>query len=246
MACTVLAAVGLLAVAGAAAIRQNAIPSALAWGLLLAGALNVLVGLLQYYKLADALVPWITSPTFGRPWGTLRQPNQFATSISLALIGVLWLYVTWDSRRMRISLIAAAVLLIAATAASGSRTGVLQLALIAVTAGGVAWKERRAPTPARRLPPPLALLAMLPLYFALNWLLPHLSATGSGGKAVASAGALVQRLQPTALGNESRLTLWHNVLSLIAERPFTGWGWGELSYAHFMACLLYTSPSPRD
>jgi len=244
MACTVLAAVGLLAVAGAEAIRQNAIPSALAWGLLLAGAVNVLVGLLQYYKLADALVPWITSPTFGRPWGTLRQPNQFATSISLALIGVLWLYATWDSRRIRISLIAAAVLLIAATAASGSRTGVLQLALIAVAAGVIAWKERRTtsdPAPHRCLPPPLALLAMLPLYFALNWLLPQLSATGSGGKAVASAGALVQRLQPTALGNESRLTLWHNVLSLIAERPFIGWGWGELSYAHFMAVY----PGPR-
>ncbi len=242
MACAALAGIALSALAGASREgKAVSIPAALAWGILAVGVANAVVGLLQYSNLAKTLLPWITSPTSGRAWGTLRQPNQFATLISLALVAVLWLYATWGSRRMRISLIAAAVLLIAATAASGSRTGVLQLALIAVAAGMVAWKERRAPTPARRLPPPLALVAMLPLYFALNWLLPQLSATGSGGKAITSAGALVQRLQPTALGNESRLTLWHNVLSLIAERPFTGWGWGELSYAHFMAVY----PGPR-
>lgn len=242
MACAALAGIALSALAGASREgKAVSIPAALAWGILAVGVANAVVGLLQYSNLAKTLLPWITSPTSGRAWGTLRQPNKFATLISLALVAALWLHATWDSRRMRISLIAAVVLLIAATAASGSRTGVLQLALIAVAAGAVAWKERRALTPARRLPPPLALLAMLPLYFALNWLLPQLAAIGTSHKAVASAGALVQRLQPTALGNESRLILWHNVLSLIAERPFTGWGWGELSYAHFMAVY----PGPR-
>ncbi len=245
MACAALAGIGLSALAGARREgRVVAIPTALAWGVLAAGVINALVGLLQYGNLAEDLLPWITSPTAGRAWGLLRQRNQFGTLISLALVATLWLYATRDSRRMRAGLVAAAVMLIAATAASGSRTGALQLALIAVVAGVVAWKERRAtsdPIPARRLPPPLALLAILPLYFALNWLLPQLAAIGTSSKALTSAGALVQRLQPTALGNESRLTLWHNVLSLIAERPLTGWGWGELSYAHFMAVY----PGPR-
>lgn len=31
----------------------------------------------------------------------------------------------------------------------------------------------------------------------------------------------------------SRLTLWANVIHLIAERPWFGWGWGELDYAHY-------------
>jgi hypothetical protein len=35
--------------------------------------------------------------------------------------------------------------------------------------------------------------------------------------------------------------LWSNVLSLIAQKPWLGWGWGELDYAHFMT--LY--PGPR-
>jgi hypothetical protein len=38
-----------------------------------------------------------------------------------------------------------------------------------------------------------------------------------------------------------RATLWSNVLHLIAQRPWTGWGWGELDYAHFIT--LY--PGPR-
>ncbi|EER58028.1 O-antigen polymerase [Acidovorax delafieldii 2AN] len=28
--------------------------------------------------------------------------------------------------------------------------------------------------------------------------------------------------------------LWSNVLYLIAQKPWTGWGWGELDYAHYM------------
>ncbi|MCT8174917.1 PglL family O-oligosaccharyltransferase [Variovorax sp. CY25R-8] len=220
---------------------RSAIARATVWGLLVAGALNAVLGLLQYYDLAEFLFPWITSPGPGRAWGTLRQRNQFATLINLALVASLWVYATSGSRRMRIGLAAAMVLLIAANAASGSRTGLLQLALIAGTVAWMAWQERRRGPPINRLPPASALLAMLPLYFALNWLLSHLAAAGTTGKALTSAGALVQRLQPTALCNESRLTLWHNVLSLIAERPLTGWGWGELSYAHFMAVY----PGPR-
>jgi len=39
----------------------------------------------------------------------------------------------------------------------------------------------------------------------------------------------------------SRITLWRNVLHLIGQRPWLGWGWGELDYAHFIT--LY--PGPR-
>jgi hypothetical protein len=36
-------------------------------------------------------------------------------------------------------------------------------------------------------------------------------------------------------GSDSRIALWSNVLTLIAQKPWFGWGWGELDYAHFMA-----------
>ena len=34
-------------------------------------------------------------------------------------------------------------------------------------------------------------------------------------------------------GCTSRMVLWSNVLHLIAQKPWTGWGWGELDYAHY-------------
>jgi hypothetical protein len=38
-------------------------------------------------------------------------------------------------------------------------------------------------------------------------------------------------------GSDSRIVLWANVLTLIAQQPWFGWGWGELDYAHFMAAF---------
>lgn len=37
---------------------------------------------------------------------------------------------------------------------------------------------------------------------------------------------------PQSMG--SRRELWANVLYLIAQKPWTGWGWGELDYAHYI------------
>ncbi|MET3377431.1 O-antigen ligase [Variovorax boronicumulans] len=239
LACAVLAAIGVSALTGAALVRMPLAREALAWGVLAAAVLNAVLGLLQYFDLAETLLPWVTSPTVGRAWGTLRQRNQFATLISLGFVAALWLYAARKSRREPV--LVGGVLLLVATAASGSRTGLLQIVLIAGGASLVAWRQRRTERQIGpfSLPHPLALLSMLPLYFVANWLLPRLAASGSAN-VLASAGALVQRLEPAALGGDSRVTLWRNVLSLISERPLTGWGWGELSFAHF--ATLYSGP----
>ena len=44
---------------------------------------------------------------------------------------------------------------------------------------------------------------------------------------------MMHRLREGAPDAHSRLLLWRNVLELIAQRPWTGWGWGELSFAHY-------------
>src|SRR6185369_6939465 len=38
----------------------------------------------------------------------------------------------------------------------------------------------------------------------------------------------------------SRMVLWSNVLHLIGQKPWLGWGWGNLDYAHYMT--LYNGP----
>jgi O-antigen ligase len=227
-ACTALAVVGLAACAGAGLARAS--PSqqaALAWGLLVAGLLSAILGLLQYYGLAESLAPWTTSADLGQAYGNLRQRNQFATLISMALIAALWLHAA-RGRGMRAALLPAGLLLILAAAASTSRTGLLQLLLISGISAFLAWRERRRSSEEAanyRLPRPLLLLSLVPAYFIAAWLLPLL--VGS------EVDSMMRRLREGAPDAHSRLVLWGNVLDLIAQHPWTGWGWGELSFAHY-------------
>ncbi|RZL92448.1 MAG: polymerase [Variovorax sp.] len=209
----------------------------LAWGLFCAGLGSAALGLLQYYGLADALAPWTTQPELGQAYGNLRQRNQFASLISMALISALWLHAA-DGARLRARLLAPSVgLLLLGAAASTSRTGLLQLIGICGMSAFIAWRERRdrsGDVPARhRLPHPLWLLALLPAYFAAAWFLPWLASSG--------VEDMIHRLRHGAPDDHSRLVLWRNVLELIAVHPWAGWGWGELSYAHYS--MLY--PGPR-
>ncbi|MFS2163465.1 PglL family O-oligosaccharyltransferase [Variovorax sp. Varisp62] len=237
-ACAAMAVIAMAALVGARMSSAAAASGPLAWGILAAGVISAVLGLLQYYGLAEPLAPWTTSPPLGQAYGNLRQRNQFATLISMALVAALWLYATQASPRSRRGLVVASLLLLVAQAASTSRTGLLQLLSIIGVASVIACRERRS-IPGRErarfsLPPPVALLAAIPLYFAICWVLPHL--VGGGG-----VEGMLQRLEKGAPDDHSRLILWHNVLSLIAERPWTGWGWGELSFAHYST--LY--PGPR-
>ena len=229
---------GLAACTGAALAsdpsRARGLFSWLAKGLLAAGLISALLGLLQYYGLADLLVPWTTAPDVGQAYGNLRQRNQFASLINIALIAALWLYATSVSHQRRRWLQAAGVLLVVAQAAATSRTGLLQLICIAGICAFIARQDRRQNSVAESfsLPHHYTLLAMVPLYFAIGWLLPHLASSGVEG--------MGQRLREGAPPGHSRLLLWHNVLTLIGQHPWRGWGWGELSFAHFTT--LYDGP----
>jgi O-antigen ligase len=57
-----------------------------------------------------------------------------------------------------------------------------------------------------------------------------------------AAHGMLARLRGGELACASRITLWSNVLNLIGQKPWLGWGWGELDYAHYMH--LY-GQSPR-
>ncbi|RQO62908.1 polymerase [Variovorax sp. KBW07] len=235
--CMAIAGMAAMACVGSSiAVSGPTAVLALPCGILIAGLLSAVLGLLQYYGLAEWLVPWTTSPALGQAYGNLRQRNQFATLISMALVAALWLYAVRASPRMRCGLMLAGVLLLAALAASTSRTGLLQLLLIVGVASVVARRERRCVFDAEisrpSLPPPHVLLAMIPLYFAMALVLPRLAGGGVEG--------MLQRLQTGASDDHSRLILWRNVLALISERPWTGWGWGELSFAHYST--LYLGP----
>ncbi|OQW88755.1 MAG: polymerase [Rhodoferax ferrireducens] len=202
---------------------------ALAW--VMAATLSAVIGLLQYFGATSLLGQWVNHTELGQAFGNLRQRNQFASLLGIGLVAVLCLSLRAPTRnpwtlptRSLALLLALAALISAGNAASSSRTGLLQLALIAVLT--LWWLRGRAAGDKRRVQAVLAtaLAAYAVATFALP-LLAGLDPFGSGAWA---------RLRAGDAACASRLTLWGNVLHLIARKPWGGWGWGELDYAHFI------------
>ncbi|MES2973119.1 MAG: Wzy polymerase domain-containing protein [Pseudomonadota bacterium] len=193
-----------------------------AW--LAAALVSAVAGLLQYAGWAGPFAPWVNQTAPGEAFGNLRQRNQFASLMSIGLAVLVWHSLARDSGNRRWVPAALAALLAAASAASASRTGLVQLALICVLA--VLWHPASRARAWR-----LAASALL-AYMLATVLLPLLL-----GLSPASQGVFA-RIAEDSAPCTSRLTLWANVLQLIAQRPWAGWGWGELDYAHF--AHLYT------
>ena len=213
-------------------------------GELVAGAwlavavLSAVIGLAQYFGLAHVLSPWISQTQAGEAFANLRQRNQFATLTSIGFISLLALAAVKHEPAAQARgrwtpwwAYPAALLLALGNAASNSRTGLMQWVLILLLAG---WWF----LPGRRRLAGFTLQGLLAYgvaVFALPWLLEW--ATG-----VHSGGLLGRLAEPPTCG--SRKILWSNVLRLIAEKPWLGWGWGELDYAHFIT-LYPNEPGAR-
>jgi O-antigen ligase len=188
---------------------------ALAW--LLAATASTAVSLLQYFGVGDRLAPWVNPSVIGEAFANLRQRNQFASLTAIGMASLFWL----SSRGLaRWPAFAAMAWLAVGNAATTSRTGLVQMLLLFLLA--CAW-------PTQRRGRAMLWLAGLVTYavaaLALPWLLEF--ATG------VSAGRLWERVAALDACS-SRMALWSNVLQLIAQRPWLGWGWGNLDYAHFV------------
>ena len=215
----------------------------LAGGLVLAAGAASVVGLLQYFVGDAGLAPWIPASAPGQAGGSLRQRNQQASLLSLGLWALVW----WTLHARRPTPVGAddraaapglrggtglasggvlcmvgVVWMAMAAAATASRTGALQWLLIVALA--LAWR-RTGPGAALRLA-----LAALAVYAVAAWALPELLWRIEG----VHADALLNRFAGESRSCTSRRVLWSNLLTLIAQKPWLGWGWGELDYAHYI------------
>ncbi len=204
--------------AGGSAERANV--SALFFGgLAVAGAAGVLLAWVQVFHPEWADGRWIAIPTMaGRAVGNLRQPNHFSTMMVFACVGVAWL---GARGRLPVSLacvgLAAFIGVIVLTA---SRTGMV--AMLLLTAWGVF--DRGLPRVLR-----VALVAA-PVIYGLAWggmwLWSH---TDQSVTFAAEA-----RLHDGSDISSSRFGIWSNVLSMIAQQPWTGVGYGRFNFAWTM------------
>lgn len=188
-------------------------------GLAVAGAAGTLLALVQVFHPAWADGRWVAIPTMaGRAVGNLRQPNHFSTMMVFACVGVAWL-----GARGRLPLghacagLAAFIGVIVLTA---SRTGMV--AMLFLTAWGLL--DRRLPKGLR-----LALVAA-PLIYGLAW--GGMWLWSHADQSVAFAAEA--RLHDGSDISSSRFKIWSNVLSLIAQQPWTGVGYGRFNFAWTM------------
>ena len=202
-----------------------------AWSWLIAGLFSSSMGLLQYFGAASDLNPWVNQTRYGEAFANLRQRNQFATLTNISLAVLIWMVLRYSKRDEELKTqylwlaIAAACFLAVGNAISSSRTGLFQLVLICLLYG--VWRSWRLVW-IRHL-----LVSALLVYAVATFAMPYLA-----GLNMSVYGTFARLGQDDACG--SRLMLWSNVLHLIAQKPWLGWGWGELDYAHFIT--LYNEP----
>ena len=207
-----------------------------AW--LIASLLSASIGVLQYFGQTPAFLnPWFNTASVGEAFGNLRQRNHFATLCSIGLLALVWRAARRGSAREALPFMQwvswglSALLLACANAASGSRTGFLQWWLVAGLGLLWWWQGRKLD---KGIEAPQALAAVmgavaLALYLVSLWLMPQVLEIATGF----TSDGLLGRFKDEA-GCSSRRILWANMLHLIAQKPWFGWGWGELGFAHFV------------
>ena len=219
---SVALALGLVAVGR---VSSAVLWRAAVWAWVAAAVLSAGMGLLQYLDLAADLAPWVNQAGSGVVFANLRQRNQFATLCAIGLAALAWGYAAHNPAGRGPRMLAAAFVGVV-WGLTGSRTGLLELLLLWLLA--LVWRFA-APAPGRVWP----VLAAATLAYALaaSGLVPGL---GDGGP------VLLARVWEGNAVCASRFTLWANVWQAVLEKPWLGWGWGELGYAQFMTLTTGT------
>jgi Virulence factor membrane-bound polymerase, C-terminal/O-Antigen ligase/Protein glycosylation ligase len=215
---------------------------AITW--LVVALVSVAMALFQYLRVEHWFEPWISHSADGAAFANLRQRNQFATLCGIGLLALLHLLQSTlrkdavnasvhknASKASTLSIVSENVLIASGwpwlaitvlaigNGLSSSRTGALQWLLIAAVV--LCWRASL-----HRKVVQLALGA-LAIYAVVVALMPWFArlvdnpSNGLWGRASENAGS------------SSRLWLYSNVLELIAQKPWLGWGWRELGYAHY-------------
>ena len=232
-----LMCVWLMAAVGRRAARDEALLRCLVGALLAAALISAVLGVLQYLGLARELSPWVNQPLKGDAFANLRQRNQFASLTSLGLVALLgWVAARAKAQRMTPQCWSLAWVLLnvlaAGVACSVSRTGAVQWALVGVLMAAWGWRTAKQETGFGKGLVWLALAAPM-LVAVWSVLMPWLALQTTGEWGASMILRVTGQAQDYAACGGRRV-LWANVLALIAQHPWLGWGWGETDYAHFM------------
>ncbi len=183
--------------------------------LLGAVAIEALLGLVQYYLLVSG--NWIGYDTqTNRPYGIFQQPNVMASFMATGLSLAIWLELRGDAnpwlKGLRYGVIlATSLLLVVLQSRVGQLGGVMALLLLSAQLG----RERRLGR----------MLALVALGILLGLTSQYLMAGARRGLEIYQSGGM-------------RSIYWPYAAKLIAQMPWTGWGYGSFESVflhHYMA-----------
>ncbi len=219
------AAVTLLAasvlMAGAALMPSPLLWTAFFVAWLVAGFSGVLTGVLQVFAPDAVDGTWIARTSIpGRAVGNLRQPNHLATLLLWSAAAVVPLLEMLALRRhvaIKATLCALFAAMLFGIVLTGSRTGLVGVGML------VAWGllDRRLSRTAR------GLLLASPLICAASWMLLGWLSSALDAGAVGAA----TRLGESQDYSSGRWSIWRDTLTLIAQHPWFGVGFGEFNFA---------------
>lgn len=193
---------------------------ALAVGWLIAAVGSAVLGLMQYFDLENGFYPWIGITRPGYTTANVHQLNMLATLLAVGLLSLWWLHLRGHVKTM--AAVPVAALLVIALAATASRTGMVHLILISGLL--LYWHRDHW----RKV------LVGVAIAFALY----ALAASTLPWLVWVTRGIDIERDLFSRFGQSdtchSRRVLWRNMLELIQQKPWTGWGPGELLYAHYI------------
>jgi O-antigen ligase len=195
------------------------------WSWLLAGLISSIAGILQYAGASAIFEPWINKAPWGEAFANLRQRNQFASLTNIGMAALIWISSQSAGKGHAWLSCACAALLAVGNAASASRTGLFQLFVLCMLP--LIWQSWRS----KRIYAVIA--AAVVTYAGATVIVPFWLGFSP------NEHGIFARLQNGDQQCASRLVLWSNVLQLIRLKPWSGWGWGELDYAHYIT--LYNS-----
>lgn len=187
--------------------------------LAVAAGVSGFIGLLQWIQQPLLGVWMIALPPGGRPFGNFGQPNHLSSAAVLGFGALLWLH---QARRLPTAgLWVGGVVLLAVVVMTGSRTGLLQVALMLL--GAVAFRARWHLRLRRREALGFVLAAAI---LTLSW--PALN-----------AALTLDNARPVAqLASESvRWPAWLLLLHAVGEAPWLGHGWLQVASAQWSVAL---------
>ncbi|WP_041790290.1 PglL family O-oligosaccharyltransferase [Rhodoferax ferrireducens] len=194
--------------------------------LLLGAFLSAVIAFAQVFELWEDAA-WISRmPELRRPGGNLGQPNQLATLLLMGLASLLFLYESKKLGALASALLA--LTLLTGVAATESRTGVLNLGLLMLW-----WFAKRRSLDFRLSPWVVVCggVAFLGLFWYWPSLMDAVQQTGGFGAQVnVSVG--------------TRWLVWPQLIEAVLQRPWWGWGMGQVSTAQNAVVSSYAVSEP--